>query len=190
MPHSEVGRQVQEPIRAEQIMKWNIDPTHSNIQFSVRHLGLATVRGTFGELSGTISEEGGAISAGEAEIDVSSINTNLAARDEHLRSPDFFDVATHPTAHFHLVKADRKGLELTVTGDLSIRGVTKPITLKGEVAGPIKDPWGNTKVSASVEGKISRKEWGLVWNQALETGGVVVSDEVKLAIDVEAVAAA
>lgn len=171
-------------------MKWNIDPTHSSIQFSVRHMGLSTVRGTFGQLSGTISEEGGTVKAGDAEIDLSSINTNMAARDEHLRGPDFFDVAANPTAHFHLIKADRKGAELTVTGDLSIRGVTKPVVLKGELAGPAKDPWGNTKVSASVEGKISRKEWGLVWNQTLETGGLLVSDEVKLAIDVQAVAAA
>ncbi|MBC8087049.1 MAG: YceI family protein, partial [Phycisphaerae bacterium] len=126
----------------------------------------------------------------EADIDLSSISTNMAARDEHLKSPEFFDVGAHPTAHFRLTNADRKGEELTLTGDLSIRGVTKPVTLKGEFAGPAKDPWGNTKVSASVEGKISRKEWGLVWNQTLESGGLLVSDEVKLAIDVQAVAAA
>lgn len=170
-------------------MKWNIDPTHSNIQFSVRHMGLSTVRGSFGQLSGTINEENGNVSAGEADIDVTSINTNMAARDEHLKSPDFFNVAEHPTAHFRLTKADRKGDQLTLVGDLSIRGVTKPVTLTGELAGPAKDPWGNTKVSASVEGKISRKEWGLTWNQTLETGGLLVSDEVKLAIDVQAVAA-
>jgi polyisoprenoid-binding protein YceI len=104
-------------------MKWNIDPTHSNIQFSVRHMGLSTVRGTFGQLSGTISEEDGHLQAGEADIDLASINTNMAARDEHLRGPDFFDVAANPTAHFHLLKADRNGRELTVTGELSIRGM-------------------------------------------------------------------
>lgn len=171
-------------------MKWNIDPTHSHVAFSVKHMGLSTVRGSFGELSGVINEADGTVQGAEAEIDIASISTNQAGRDEHLRGPDFFNVAEFPKAHFKLVKADRKGDELTVTGDLSIRGVTKPVVLKGEVAGPAKDPWGNTKISASVEGKISRKEWGLTWNQTLETGGLLVSDDVKLAIDVQAVAAA
>ena len=171
-------------------MKWNIDPTHSHVAFSVKHLGLSTVRGSFGQLSGTINEQDGQVEGAEAEIDIASISTNQQGRDEHLRGADFFDVATYPTAHFKLIKADRKGSDLTVTGDLSIRGVTKSVTLKGELAGPAKDPWGNTKVSASVEGKISRKEWGLTWNQTLETGGLLVSDDVKLAIDVQAVAAA
>lgn len=171
-------------------MKWNIDPTHSQVQFSVKHLGLSTVRGSFGQLSGVISEENGQVEGAEADIDIASISTNQQGRDDHLRSADFFDVAKYPTAHFKMIKADRKGDELTVVGDLSIRGVTKPVTLKGEVAGPAKDPWGNRKVSASVEGKISRAEWGLVWNQTLETGGLLVSDDVKLAIEVQAVAAA
>ena len=152
-------------------MKWNIDPAHSRVAFSVKHLGLSTVRGSFGQLSGTISEVNGAVDGAEADIDIASISTNQQGRDDHLRSADFFDVATYPTAHFKLIKADRKGDELTVTGASSIRGVTKSVTLKGELAGPAKDPWGNTKVSASVEGKISRKEWGLTWNQTLETGG-------------------
>lgn len=171
-------------------MKWNIDPTHSQVQFSVRHMGLSTVRGSFGQLSGTISEENGTVQGAEADIDIASITTNQQGRDDHLRSADFFDVATYPTAHFKLLKANRDGDDLTVTGDLSIRGISKPVTLKGEVAGPAKDPWGNTRVSATVEGKISRKEWGLVWNQTLETGGLLVSDDVKLAIDLQAVAAA
>ena len=171
-------------------MKWNIDPTHSHIQFSVRHLGLSTVRGTFGQLSGTINEESGSLQTADADIDLSSISTNMDARDAHLKGPDFFDIEKYPTAHFKMVSAARKGDELTVTGDLSIRGVTKPVTLKGELAGPAKDPWGNTKMSASIEGRISRAEWGLVWNQTLETGGLLVSDAVKLEIDVQAVAAA
>lgn len=168
-------------------MKWTIDPTHSHIQFSVRHMGISTVRGTFGQLSGTVTEENGTIAEAEADVDLATISTNMASRDDHLRGADFFDVAAHPTAHFHVTKAERKGDDLTVTGDLSIRGVTKPVTLKGEVAGPAKDPFGNTKVSASIEGKLSRSQWGLVWNQTLETGGLLVSDEVKLVIDVQAV---
>lgn len=171
-------------------MKWNIDPTHSHVQFSVRHMGLSTVRGSFGSLSGTINEENGTVQGAEADIDIASITTNQQGRDDHLRSADFFDVATYPTAHFKLIKAHRDGDDLTVTGDLNIRGISKSVTLKGEVAGPAKDPWGNSRVSATVEGKISRKEWGLVWNQTLETGGLLVSDDVKLAIDVQAIAAA
>lgn len=171
-------------------MKWNIDPTHSHVQFSVRHMGLSTVRGSFGSLSGTINEENGTVQGAEADIDIASITTNQQGRDDHLRSADFFDVATYPKAHFKLLKAERQGEELTLTGDLNIRGISKAVTLKGEVAGPAKDPWGNNRVSATVEGKISRKEWGLVWNQTLETGGLLVSDDVKLAIDVQAVAAA
>ncbi|MDQ6612645.1 MAG: YceI family protein [Gemmatimonadota bacterium] len=170
-------------------MNWNIDPAHSHIQFSVRHMGLSTVRGTFGELTGTISEDDGAIVAVNADVDVNSINTNSAKRDEHLRSADFFDVTNFPTAHFRLTKSERAGEAVTVVGDLTIRGVTKPVTLKGELHGPAKDPWGNSKVSASLEGKFSRAEWGLVWNQTLETGGLLVSDEVKLTIDVQAAAA-
>ena len=171
-------------------MKWNIEPTHSQVAFSVKHLGISTVRGTFGQLPGTIDEENGTLLGAQADIDIASISTSQAGRDEHLRSADFFDVAKYPQAHFKLVKADRNGVDLTVTGDLTIRGVTKPVVLKGEIGGPAKDPWGNTKVSASLEGKISRAEWGLVWNQTLETGGLLVSDEVRLSIDAQAVAAA
>ena len=169
-------------------MNWNIDPTHSHIQFAVRHMGLSTVRGTFGELTGTISDDNGNIVSAIADVDIKSISTNSAGRDEHLRGADFFDVANFPTAHFRLTNSKRDGEALTIIGDLTIRGITHPITLKGEIHGPAKDPWGNTKVSASVEGKISRKEWGLVWNQTLETGGLLVSDEVRLTIDVQAAA--
>lgn len=170
-------------------MQWNIDPTHSHIQFSVRHMGISTVRGTFGELSGTVSEDNGALVGGAVEIALTSINTNMASRDEHLRGADFFNVAEFPTARFDVTSASRKGGDLTVTGNLTIRGVARPVTLSGELNGPAKDPWGNTKMSASLEGKISRAEWGLVWNQTLETGGLLVSDEVKLTVDVQAVAA-
>jgi polyisoprenoid-binding protein YceI len=170
-------------------MQWTIDPTHSHIQFAVRHLGLSTVRGTFGDLSGAFEEDNGDVASGAIEIDMTSINTNMATRDEHLRGPDFFDVATYPTARFDVTRSVRDDGDISITGDLTIRGVTKPVTFKGELAGPAKDPWGNTKMSASLEGNISRKEWGLTWNQTLETGGLLVSDEVKLTIDVQAVAA-
>lgn len=167
-------------------MQWTIDPSHSHIQFSIRHMGISTVRGTFGQLSGTIEEDGGEVKGADLEVDVASINTNVGARDEHLRGADFFDTATHPKASFHLTRAEQKGEEITLTGDMVIRGVSKPITFKGEVAGPVKDPWGNQKVSASVQAEIARSDWGLVYNATLETGGLLLSDKVKLLIDVEA----
>ncbi len=171
-------------------MQWAIDTAHSQIQFAVKHLGISTVRGTFPTFSGTIAEDNGIVTAVNVDIEMASLNTGMAQRDEHLRSGDFFDSTTHPTATFRLTTFDRQGDDVVATGALTIRGVTHPVTLKGELAGPAKDPWGNQKVSATLETKISRKEWGLVWNAALETGGVLVSDDVKLTIDIQAAAVA
>ncbi len=167
-------------------MQWDLDTEHSQIQFSVKHLGISTVRGTFQQFSGSITEENGVVSAVQVDIDTASVNTGMGQRDEHLRSGEFFSTAEHPTATFSLTTFEKHGDDVTARGDLTIRGVTQPITLKGEINGPAKDPWGNQKVSATLETKISRKEWGLVWNAALETGGVLVSDDVKLTIDVQA----
>jgi polyisoprenoid-binding protein YceI len=167
-------------------MKWVLDPAHSQVQFSVKHLGISTVRGTFDAFSGSIDEENGQATAVTVEIDVASLDTGNEQRDGHLRSADFFDVENHPKATFSLTKFERSGDEVTATGDLTIRGTTKPVTLKGEIGGPATDPWGNQKVSATLETKIARKEWGLVWNVALEAGGVLVSDDVKLSIDIQA----
>lgn len=170
-------------------MQWILDTAHSQIQFSVKHMGISTVRGTFQQFSGNIEEDGGVVSAVNVDIDVASLNTGSEQRDGHLKSADFFDVEANPTASFALTKFERSGDDVVASGNLTIRGVTKPITLKGEIGGPAKDPWGNQKVSAVLETKISRKEWGLVWNVALEAGGVLVSDDVKLHIDVQAQAA-
>jgi polyisoprenoid-binding protein YceI len=167
-------------------MKWVLDPAHSQVQFSVKHLGISTVRGTFDAFSGSIDEENGQATAVTVEIDVASLNTGNGQRDGHLKSPDFFDVENHPKATFSLTKFERSGDDVIATGDLTIRGSTKPVTLKGEIGGPATDPWGNQKVSATLETKIARKEWGLVWNVALEAGGVLVSDDVKLSIDIQA----
>ncbi len=167
-------------------MRWAIDLTHSQITFAVKHLGISTVRGTFDAFSGTIDEQDGVVSAAEISIDVASLNTGTAQRDDHLRSADFFDVATHPTATFRLLSADRVGNALQCTGELTIRGITKPVALTGEIGGPAKDPWGNTKVSATLSTKLPRKEWGLVWNATLETGGLLVSEDVKLDIELQA----
>lgn len=167
-------------------MQWVIDPAHSQIQFSVKHLGISTVRGTFDQFGGTIEEENGQAKAVTVSIDVASIDTGNAQRDGHLRSPDFFDAEHHPTASFTLTHFERSGDDVTATGDLTIRGTTKPVTLRGEIGGPAKDPWGNQKISATLETKLPRKEWGLVWNVALEAGGVLVSEDVKLSIDIQA----
>lgn len=167
-------------------MKWIIDPSHSQIQFSAKHMGISTVRGTFETFSGEIEEVDGKVTEVIVDIDVASIHTFSGDRDNHLRSPDFFDVANHPKAAFRLTKFERDGNDVKATGDLTIRGVTRPVTLKGEIGGPLADPWGALKVSAELEARISRKEWGLVWNVALEAGGLLVSDEVKLAISIEA----
>jgi polyisoprenoid-binding protein YceI len=167
-------------------MKWAIDPAHSQITFSVKHMGISTVRGSFDTISGTIDENDGTISGADVAIDVASLSTGSSQRDDHLRSADFFDVATYPTASFRLLNTERTGETLKAHGELTLRGVTKPVALTGEIGGPAKDPWGNTKVSATLATKISRKEWGLTWNAALEAGGVLVSDDVKLELEVQA----
>lgn len=167
-------------------MRWAIDLSHSQITFAVKHLGISTVRGTFDAFSGTIDETDGTITGAEVTIDVASLNTGTGQRDDHLRSADFFDVTNHPTATFRLLEATRTGNDLSARGELTIRGVTKPVTLTGEIGGPAKDPWGNTKVSATLSTKLPRKEWGLTWNATLETGGLLVSEDVKLDIELQA----
>lgn len=167
-------------------MRWAIDLTHSQITFAVKHLGISTVRGTFDRFDGTIDEDNGTVNGAHITIDVASLNTGTAQRDDHLRSGDFFDVENHPTATFVLKETTRTGNELSAIGDLTIRGITKPVTLTGEIGGPAKDPWGNTKVSATLSTKLPRKEWGLTWNATLETGGLLVSEDVKLDIELQA----
>ena len=168
-------------------MQWTLDPAHSQIQFSVKHMGISTVRGTFQQFTGSIKEENGDVRSVDVAVDTGSLNTGASQRDDHLRSGDFFNSSEHPSATFHLTKFDKQGDEVLAIGALTIRDISKPVTLRGEINGPAIDPWGNRKVSATLETKISRKEWGLVWNAALEAGGVLVSDEVKLLIDLQAV---
>jgi polyisoprenoid-binding protein YceI len=167
-------------------VQWSLDPAHSQIQFAVKHMGLSTVRGTFRQCRGTIEDDNGIVKRVSVGIDMASLSTGNEQRDGHLKSADFFDVANHPPASFTLTSFTRTGDQATATGELTIRGLTKPVTLVGEIGGPATDPSGNQKVSAELEATISRKEWGLVWNVALEAGGVLVSDEVKLRIDVQA----
>jgi polyisoprenoid-binding protein YceI len=172
---------------------WNFDPTHSNIGFSVRHLMISKVRGEFGKWTGTFEydESDPTRSKLEIHIDAASIDTREAKRDEHLRSPDFFDVAAHPELVFVSSSVERDGGDdFVVHGDLTIHGVTRPVQLKVESLGQSKDPWGGQRAGFSAKTTLSRKEFGLHWNVALEAGGVVVGDKIEIAIEIEAVRAA
>src|SRR5437899_11307472 len=171
-------------------MAWNIDATHSHATFAVRHMVVSTVKGHFNVLSGTLNldEANPTNSSVEAEVDAASIDTNEPNRDNHLRSPDFFDVEKYPKITFKSTKVEPAGdNEYKVTGYLTMQGVTKPVVFEVEHSGEIKDPYGFRRAGLNAKTKISRKEWGLTWNNLLETGGAVVSDEVKIEIDLAAV---
>jgi polyisoprenoid-binding protein YceI len=172
------------------ISTWNIDPAHSVVEFKVKHMMISNVKGSFAKVTGklTLNEADLSQSKVEAMIDVNSISTQDAQRDGHLKSADFFDAEQFPTMKFISTKV--APAKQTVEGDLTIKGVTKRVVF--EVDGPTapaKDPWGNTRVAASATTKISRKEFGLTWNAALETGGVLVGDEVTITLDVQFVKA-
>ena len=169
---------------------WEIDPTHSTIGFVARHAMVAKVRGGFSEFTGTMTLDGAdpAKSSAQLTIVASSFSSNNDERDAHVKSADFLDVEQFPTLTFNSTAVTAKGDdEFIVTGDLTIHGVTKPVDVKFELLGTSQDPWGNTRIGFEGKAEISRKEFGLVWNVALETGGVLVGDTVKLEMDVEAV---
>jgi polyisoprenoid-binding protein YceI len=168
--------------------KWSIDPTHSEIGFKVKHMMFTNVSGKFGTYDATITTEGNDFENADIQFsgDISSIDTANADRDGHLRSADFFDAENHPKLTFKgssFKKNDDGDYELT--GDLTIKGVSKTVKLPVEFSGIMTDPWGNTKVALSIESKINRKDWGLNWNSALETGGVLVGEEVRLNIELQ-----
>ena len=170
-------------------MKWNIDTSHSAADFAVKHLMISTVKGRFSKFDGAgETNPDGTLKSVQMTLDVASIDTNEPKRDEHLRSPDFFDAATHPKITFRSTRVEQTGSDVSITGNLTIRGTTKPVLLLGEFTAPAKDPWGNSRAALAVSAKFSRKEWGLTWNQLLEAGGVAVGDEVRISVEVEAVA--
>ena len=172
-------------------MQWQLDATHTQVGFSVKHMAISTVRGRFTKFDGAgETDANGKITSATFTIDAASIDTNQEQRDGHLRSADFFDVAEHPTLSFRSTEIRQNGEDITITGDFTMHGVTKPVTLKGETTPVVKDPWGMTRTALTLQGTLSRKDWGLTWNQALEFGGLMVSDEVKLSLELEAVAAA
>jgi polyisoprenoid-binding protein YceI len=175
------------------VSTWNVDPAHSVAEFKVKHMMISNVKGQFAKISGvlTFDETDLTKSHIEASIEAASINTREEQRDAHLKSADFFHVEQHPTLSFKSTRITQKGDgELSVAGDLTIRGVTRPVVFAVEgPTPPAKDPWGNTRIGLSATTKINRKDYGLTWNAALETGGILVGDEVTITLDVQFVKA-
>jgi polyisoprenoid-binding protein YceI len=168
---------------------WAVDPTHSSVEFSVKHLGIATVKGAFREFEGAlVIGEGLASATATGTVKVASVDTNEPQRDEHLRSADFFDAATYPELTFAstaIRPVDDDVFE--IDAGMTMHGVTKPITLTAEVQGFEQDPWGNERVGLELRGQLSRGEFGMTFNQALGSGNMLVSDKVKLSLDISAV---
>lgn len=175
------------------MVNYKIDTGHSEVGFKVKHLVVSTVPGKFKEFEGQFKfdDKTGKVEDLQIKIKTASIDTNEPKRDEHLRGKDFFEVEKFPTIEFKSTKVDVAGKKPTsIKGDLTIRGVTKPVTLKVKYNGSVKDPWGNTKVGFEASTKINREDFGLTWNKALETGGVVVGKDVEIVILGEATAEA
>ncbi len=168
--------------------KWVLDPTHSEIGFKVKHMMFTNVSGKFGTFTAEAETEGDSFENAKFHFsgDINSVSTGNADRDGHLLTADFFDVENHPKLTFESTSFEKKsGDDYILKGNLSLRGESKPVTLEAEFGGIAKDPWGNVKAGLTITGKINRKDWGLTWNSALEAGGVLVSDEVKLAIELQ-----
>jgi polyisoprenoid-binding protein YceI len=168
---------------------WNLDPAHSTAEFKVKHMMISNVKGSFSSLSGVLTEHtvDSTLSTVEASIPVATVSTGDAQRDGHLKSADFFDAEKFPTLTFKSTKVVNKGnAEYVVTGDLTIHGVSKPVifAIEGPSA-PAKDPWGNIRIGLSATAKINRKDFGLGWNSMLETGGVLVGEEVAISLEVQ-----
>jgi polyisoprenoid-binding protein YceI len=174
-------------------MTWNLDPAHSSVEFAVKHMIISSTKGRFQRynVEATIDEANLANSQALVTIEADSIDTRDEKRDGHLRSADFFDTESFPKITFQTKRLEPKGGDdFKIVGDLTIRGVTKEVALDGEVSGPVKDPWGGTRVGLSAHTKVNRKEWGLNWNSALEAGGFLIGEDVRLNIETELVKAA
>ena len=166
---------------------WQLDPAHSAVTFTARHMMVAKVRGRFSDFSADIViGEDPLQSTVNATVQMASIDTGEGAHDDHLRTNEFFDIENHPTMTFRSTGLEGSGDEYKLSGDLTIRGVTKPVTFDLEVGGVGKDPWGNTRAGFTVTGTINRKDFGVEWNAPLETGGVLIGDKVNIEIDIEA----
>lgn len=173
------------------ITKWSIDTTHTEVHFKVKHLVIATVTGSFKKFSGSIESDSEDFNGALVNftLDVNSIDTNQSDRDAHLKSPDFFAAAEFPSIDFKGILKKNSGNDYKLAGDLIIRGTSKAVELAVEFGGSTVDPWGNKKAGFEINGKINRKDFGLNWNALTEAGGMVVSEEVKLHLNVELVKA-
>ena len=171
------------------ITTWKLDPTHTTVEFSAKHLMISTVKGRITDIEGTIhlDERNPRNSSVKATLKAASLDTRTDQRDQHLRSADFLDVEKFPEIKFQSSRIEGDKDSFKLTGDLTIREVRKPITLDVEFEGSTKDPWGGERVGFSAKGKFDRRDFGLTWNQALETGGVVVVNEIKVRVEVEAI---
>lgn len=169
---------------------YELDTAHSSVNFSISHMVISKVKGRFTSFTGSVTadpEATNSITAAQATIAVKSIDTSNAKRDEHLRSADFFDAEKHPTITFETKSIEKQGDQYIAKGTFTMHGVSKEFTLPFKVNGPIKDPWGNTRLGIEARTTLNRSDYGLTWNKALETGGVVVGDEVEIEIQAEAV---
>jgi polyisoprenoid-binding protein YceI len=168
--------------------KWTVDPAHSEVSFKVKHLMITNVKGTVKSYELEVITDNDQFLPAEITFsaDAASIDTGNEQRDQHLQSPDFFDAANYPRIAFRGTRIEKKGEgEYELTGELTIRDITRPVKLDAEYAGIMKDPWGNIKAGFTVTGKFNRKDWGLGWNAALETGGMLVSEEVRISADIQ-----
>lgn len=170
-------------------MAWTIDTAHTAIGFVARHMGLSKVRGQFTSFTGEIEGDPDDLTSarGRVEVDMASVSTGNADRDTHLKSADFFDVENHPTMVFETKKISDTGEDYKVIGDLTIKGITKEVEFNYEHGGYEVDPFGNRKLGGTLTGTINRRDWGLSWNVALDTGGVLVSEKIKIEIDFQLV---
>jgi len=166
---------------------YNIDPAHTRVGFAARHFGINTVKGRFKEFTGKLVMDGAALKEATATIQVQSIDTGVAQRDNHLRTADFFDATNYPTITFKTKRVETKGKNLILVADFTMRGVTKELRLPVTLSKPIKDPWGNTRVGLEARAKLNRKDYGIKYNDLLESGIPAVGDEVEIEINAEAI---
>lgn len=171
--------------------RYDVDPDHSIVEFKVAHMVISKTTGHFKDYTGFIEmdPDAGTVKSIEATIKTASVTTNQEKRDTHLRNPDFFDVEKYPTMVYKMKTYKKSGDGYTAIGDLTLHGVTKEVTLTGNINGVTKDPWGNTRAGFTAEGKVNRKDFGMVWNKALDSGGLVVGDEVLIKLDIECIKA-
>lgn len=174
-----------------EMARYDVDLEHSIVEFKVSHMVISKTTGHFKDYSGFIEmdPEAGTVKAIDATIKTASVNTNHEKRDTHLRTPDFFDVEKYPTMTFKMKTYKKNGDGYSAVGDLTLRGVTKEVTLAGNLNGVTKDPWGNTRAGFTAEGKVNRKDFGMVWNKALDSGGLVVGDEISIKLEIECIKA-